>query len=238
MNTNFFTQHSYYMPSPEALRREALKEVFWAPVTWVPFVPAMGMVALAPLPLWANVVTLSVPALFVAGTWSYYWPRLLKAMEARLLEQNSKTADQAIEEILNKLVQAGLRQEELFLAKAEEIIHTMTELNTGQPSEQSIRIEAVAREVFTQMMAEAQTAIHGVEKHELVDYQAIRVSLCSSLETLQQSLHTIEQQARLLDKISHQKPGDRLAELRSQLQQENTIARNVLSRLENDSPQL
>ncbi len=213
-----------------AVIMEGLKEVFWAPITWVPFVPAMGLVAFCQFPWWGNLAALGAPAAYVAANWAFAWPRVLKIVEGKQLLAQAEAEKTAFANLLVELNKQRLKREASILEAAHFIVAKMGQFNAAAATQQSLRIEEVARKVLEQMQAEAQEALKDTQGDA-----PRRARLEASLKTLQESQLMVERQAQLMERIATRRPEERLAELQDQLQNENAIAEGVLNRLESDT---
>ncbi|PTY01634.1 hypothetical protein DB346_12930 [Verrucomicrobia bacterium LW23] len=207
----------------------AVGQVLMAPITWVPFIPAMAAVALLPMPWWAEAATLAVPAAIVATSWAAYWPRLTQVLRAKAKYERTINAQQEMGKLENALRLNHMHREASIMVMADELVTQIAALNANNANDQSLRIEALAQRVLDQMRADARAALKpGAPEGTLPRLEA-------SLQTLRESCATVEKQVGLLKKMAAPQQRDRLGELRDQLKSENSIAENVMNRLESDT---
>ena len=216
--------------TPAKVAMGGLKEIFWTPLTWAPFVPSMGIVALCTLPWWANAGLLLAPSVLVVGYWARFWPRITNVVKGKLLLEKQEADDANLSQLADSMASDGYLQESKALTKAKNVLAQISELNQSDsnPTAQALRIEAVAQDIYNQMIEKARSLRDKPDEDCLPSFQ-------QSLKTMQDSFVVLQRQAKVIKNMANATPEDKLAQLEQSLRTENTIANQVIDRVQGDT---
>ncbi len=207
-----------------------LKEIFWTPLTWAPFVPSMGIVAACSLPWWANTGLMLIPSVLVAGCWARFWPRVTNVVRGKLLLEKQAADDEKLRQLVDSLSSRGRIAESEALLDASAALREITRLNEAEqnPTAQALRIEAVARDIFNQMVEEASTPRGESDADCLAHFQ-------KSVKAMQDSFTVLQRQNEVIKNLAGATPEDKLEELEKSLRSENSMANQVIDRIQGDT---
>lgn len=216
--------------TPARVTMGGLKEIFWTPLTWIPFVPSMAVIAFFALPWWADAGLLTLPSVLVIGCWARFWHRVKTLVKGRLLLEKKMADEAELRQLIKDLSADGHNMESDALARAGAVLARIFQLNQSDtnPTAQALRIEAGAQEIYNQMLEKARTLRDNPDPECLADFQ-------QSLKTMQESYVVLQRQADVIKSIANATPEDKLAMLEKSLRTENTIANQVIDRVKGDT---
>jgi hypothetical protein len=216
--------------TPAKVALGGLREIFWTPLTWVPLVPSMGIVAFCTLPWWANAGLILTPSVIIAGYWVRFWPRISNVVKGKLLLEKQQSDDADLRQLTDTMSNDGYHKESKALTKAKDVLAQISELNQSDsnPTAQALRIEAVAQDIYNQMLEKARSLRDKPDEDCLASFQ-------QSLKTMQDSFVVLQRQAEVIKNMANATPEDKLAQLEKSLRTENTIANQVIDRVQGDT---